>query len=67
MLEAGVGELVGTERAAIVGAALRLLGDARQYAERARASNPFGDGKASERIVEILETRFAKDAAFANL
>jgi UDP-N-acetylglucosamine 2-epimerase (non-hydrolysing) len=67
VLEAGVGELVGTERAAIVGTAQRLLDDARQYAERARVSSPFGDGKASERIVEILERRFAEGGAGADL
>jgi UDP-N-acetylglucosamine 2-epimerase (non-hydrolysing) len=67
VLEAGVGELVGTAQAAIVRAAQRLLDDARQYAERARVSNPFGDGKASERIVEILEARFAEGGTSANL
>jgi len=66
VLEAGVGELVGTAQSAIVRAAQRVLDDVRQ-SERARVSNPFGDGKASERIVEILEARFAERGASANL
>ena len=31
----------------------RLLGDATAYQEMSRAVNPFGDGHASERILEL--------------
>jgi UDP-N-acetylglucosamine 2-epimerase (non-hydrolysing) len=32
----------------------RLLDDDEHYQAMSRAHNPFGDGKASERIVEVL-------------
>jgi UDP-N-acetylglucosamine 2-epimerase (non-hydrolysing) len=67
VLEAGVGELVGTEGAAIVSAAQRLLDDAEAYRERAHASSPFGDGTASEQIVQILVDRFSGGGAGADL
>jgi UDP-N-acetylglucosamine 2-epimerase len=53
-LEAGTLRLVGAEYADIVGEARRLLGDGALYARMARASNPYGDGRASERIVAGL-------------
>ncbi len=53
-VEAGVLKLVGTERAAIVGEASRLLDDPLAYQQMARAVNPFGDGRAAERIVRAL-------------
>ena len=51
-IEAGTARLVGTETAAIVGESERLLDDPVAYAAMARAHNPFGDGRASQRIVE---------------
>ncbi len=56
-LEAGTLELVGHDRAKIVGAAVRLLEDPVAFARMARAANPYGDGKASERIVAWLLAR----------
>ncbi len=56
-LEAGTLELVGHERAAIVSAAHRLLGDEIEYARMARSVNPYGDGHASSRIVAWLLAR----------
>ena len=56
-LEAGTLELVGHERTKIVSAANRLLSDELEYARMARAANPYGDGKASERIVAWLLAR----------
>ncbi len=56
-LAAGTLELVGHERGAIVAAARRLLGDANAYARMARAINPYGDGRAAERIVAWLLAR----------
>lgn len=49
---AGAAKLVGTDRATIVAAANRLLDDAGVYAAMAAVSNPYGDGRAAERIVE---------------
>ncbi|HEY5258160.1 MAG TPA: UDP-N-acetylglucosamine 2-epimerase (non-hydrolyzing) [Candidatus Baltobacteraceae bacterium] len=56
-LEAGTLELVGHDRAKIVAAAARLLSDPSAYAKMARAANPYGDGRAAERIVGWLLAR----------
>jgi UDP-N-acetylglucosamine 2-epimerase len=53
-IDAGVGELVGTDAAVIAAAAARLLSDAALYARRAAPSDVFGDGRAGERIAEVL-------------
>jgi UDP-N-acetylglucosamine 2-epimerase len=53
-VEAGVGELVGTDAEAIAGAASRLLRDEALYARRAVPSGVFGDGRAGERIAAVL-------------
>jgi UDP-N-acetylglucosamine 2-epimerase (non-hydrolysing) len=52
---AGTLKLVGTETSLIVQQAKRLLHDKAAYAEMAKASNPYGDGYASRRIVQALE------------
>lgn len=59
VLEAGVGELVGTDAATIVRAAQRLLDDPDHYRRRAQVASLFGDGRASERIVKVLREHFA--------
>lgn len=51
---AGTLELVGTDEKTIVAALDRLLGDDAAYERMARAANPYGDGKASERIAASL-------------
>lgn len=57
-VEAGTVKLVGTSRESIVSEARRLLMDEQAYASMARAHNPYGDGKAVERIVQhILKTQ----------
>jgi UDP-N-acetylglucosamine 2-epimerase (non-hydrolysing) len=60
-IEAGTACLVGTSRELIVQETLRILNDAQAYRAMAGARNPFGDGKAAERIVSCccsyLETR----------
>jgi UDP-N-acetylglucosamine 2-epimerase (non-hydrolysing) len=53
-VEAGTATLVGTDTKKIVGAAEELLLDADEYGRRARIHNPYGDGKASPRIADIL-------------
>ncbi len=53
-IEAGVARLVGTDGDRIVAAASQLLGSPAAYARMARAVNPYGDGRAAERIVAIL-------------
>jgi UDP-N-acetylglucosamine 2-epimerase (non-hydrolysing) len=56
-VEAGVLKLVGTATSHIVQEARRLLDDESAYAAMAKASNPFGDGHAAERIVHSLLSR----------
>jgi len=51
---AGTVKLVGTSREKIVAETSRLLNDTAHYAEMSAAVNPYGDGAASRRIVEIL-------------
>jgi UDP-N-acetylglucosamine 2-epimerase (non-hydrolysing) len=51
---AGTAKLVGTAEERIVSEVFTLLDDKRAYAAMARAHNPFGDGRASERIAEII-------------
>lgn len=59
---AGTARLVGVETAAILREAGRLLADPAAHAAMARALNPFGDGRASERITGLIEHRFAQVA-----
>ena len=51
---AGTLKLVGTEISHIVQEAKRLLDDPVEYGKMSKASNPYGDGHAAERIVEAL-------------
>ena len=51
-VDAGTARLVGTDPDVIVEETSRLLGHATAYDEMSRAVNPFGDGHASERILE---------------
>ena len=53
-VDAGTARLVGTDADRIVSETFRLLDDAAEYAAMARAHNPFGDGHAAQRIVELL-------------
>lgn len=51
---AGAAKLVGTDRTRIVQEATRLLTNPDAYAQMARAVNPYGDGRAAQRIRTIL-------------
>ena len=53
-VEAGVVRIVGVETAEIVHEASRLLNDPAAYAQMAKGISPYGDGKASDRIVASL-------------
>ena len=57
-VEAGTVKLVGTDEERIVAEATRLLDDSTEYTRMTRIHNPYGDGQASPRIVEILARRF---------
>ncbi len=51
---AGTLKLVGTEEEAIYREFSLLLSDADEYVAMSHASNPYGDGRASERIADVL-------------
>lgn len=53
-LEAGTVKLVGTDYDKIVGEVSRLIEDEAYYRQMSQAVNPYGDGKACERIVDAL-------------
>jgi len=52
--EAGMAKVIGTSPERIVEEASRLLSDPAAYRAMAGAANPYGDGHASARIVEVL-------------
>lgn len=54
-VEAGTLKLVGTNKQLIVDSASELIVDSGSYNRMAQAVNPYGDGKASERIVAWLK------------
>ncbi len=51
---AGTVKLVGADASKIVAEATRLLEDSAEYARMSHIHNPYGDGHASERIVETM-------------
>ncbi len=53
-VKAGTLKLVGTETSHIVEEAKRLLYDKSVYAKMSKASNPYGDGHAAEKIIQAL-------------
>lgn len=53
-VEAGTVMLVGTERAKIIEGTESVLLDRDLYQRMSRAHNPYGDGRAAERIADIL-------------
>lgn len=54
-VDAGTCRLVGTDPEVILREASILLNDPAAYAQRSALKNPYGDGRAAERIREILE------------
>jgi UDP-N-acetylglucosamine 2-epimerase (non-hydrolysing) len=53
-IDAGSAKLVGVKRDEIVSQTKKLLLDKNEYLKMANVVNPYGDGKASERIAEII-------------
>ncbi len=54
-VDAGTVRLCGTDREAIVREVTSLLSDPHAYAQMANAVNPYGDGKASGRILDYID------------
>jgi UDP-N-acetylglucosamine 2-epimerase (non-hydrolysing) len=61
-VSAGTARLVGTNERRIVEEAENLLDDPDAYQRMARRHNAYGDGKASERIADVLAGRAAEFA-----
>lgn len=59
-IEAGTLKLVGTDSEVIYNETLRLLTDKSEYDRMSKASNPYGDGQASKRIVDAIIEKFGK-------
>ena len=57
-VEAGTVKLVGTDKEAIIKEANALINDEENYNRMSRAINPYGDGKASKRIVDSILNYF---------
>ncbi len=51
-LEVGVARLIGTKASSILSAVQQLVDDPQEYHRAAKVTNPYGDGKSSERIVK---------------
>ncbi|HSQ87818.1 non-hydrolyzing UDP-N-acetylglucosamine 2-epimerase, partial [Romboutsia sp.] len=54
-VEAGTVKLVGTHSQTIIEEAQKLLDDHSEYERMSKAHNPYGDGKACERIVDFIK------------
>jgi UDP-N-acetylglucosamine 2-epimerase (non-hydrolysing) len=59
-VETGAVILAGTETDRIVGEVRRLLVDSAAYSRMASASNPYGDGRASERIADTIWQKYGQ-------
>lgn len=59
-VEAGTVKLVGIESNKIINIANELIKNSEIYNGMAQATNPYGDGKASERILEVLFSKFSE-------
>lgn len=59
-IEAGTLKLAGTNEETIYNMARELLNNRNEYEKMAKASNPYGDGQASKRIVQAILYYFGK-------
>jgi len=59
-IKAGVAKLVGMDSNRIVRAAKQLISSPKAYRSMQKAKNPYGDGKAANRIVQAILKRLEK-------
>lgn len=57
-VEAGTLQLVGTDESTVYEVSKKLLTDRTQYEAMSKATNPYGDGHASQRIVQAILHHF---------
>ncbi|MCX8033354.1 MAG: UDP-N-acetylglucosamine 2-epimerase (non-hydrolyzing) [Thermoleophilia bacterium] len=62
-IAAGTARLVGTDSERVASELLLLLSDRSAYEQMANAINPYGDGRAAQRIADHLEYRFGLRAS----
>jgi len=60
-IRAGTAKLVGTDKKRIISEVVRLLDSEDEYKKMANSANPYGDGNASERIVEIVGREIVRE------
>lgn len=56
-IDAGTAKLVGTDKQKIIDETQKLLSDTKEYGAMATKANPYGDGTAARKIVDILSER----------
>ena len=56
-VEAGTVKLVGTNKEKIIGEVSKLIEDKNEYDKMSKANNPYGDGKASKKIIKFLRKK----------
>jgi len=61
-VEAGTVKLVGADKERIIREVSSLIDSEKHYSAMSRAQNPYGDGHAAERIVNILDALFPGNA-----
>ncbi|MEM6642328.1 MAG: UDP-N-acetylglucosamine 2-epimerase (non-hydrolyzing) [Bacteroidota bacterium] len=54
-VEAGTVKLVGTDKNLIISASLSLIDDFSAYQRMSKSHNPYGDGKAANRILDFIK------------
>ena len=57
-VDAGTAKLVGTSKNEIINNVSLLLDDDKSYTKMAKVANPYGDGQASDRIINLFESYF---------
>ena len=55
-VDAGTVKIVGTNSQSIIESTFKLLDDKGLYSEMQKSHNPYGDGQASRRIVEVISS-----------
>jgi UDP-N-acetylglucosamine 2-epimerase (non-hydrolysing) len=60
-IKAGVARLVGTNQDRIASEAARLLDDPSEYERMAQPTNPYGDGCASQRIIDVCQRALTEE------
>jgi UDP-N-acetylglucosamine 2-epimerase (non-hydrolysing) len=66
-VEKGISKLIGTETEAIIRELSLLLNDNDEYKKMIAVSNPYGDGRASERIISMIANKYNRSNSISKL